>query len=72
MTPRTLLALALIGLGVLGLVVGQLTYTKEDHKANVGPFSFSYKEKETVRVPTWLGAGAIVAGTVLLIAKKKG
>ena len=62
-----ILGLVLIVAGVLGLVYGQFSYTKETHEAKVAGIEFALKEKESVQVPTWLGAGAIGAGTLLLL-----
>lgn len=61
-------AIALIVAGVLGLVYGGFTYTKETHEARVGPLSMSVSERETINVPIWAGVGAIVIGGVLLLA----
>jgi len=58
--------IVLIVAGILGLVYGSFSYTKETHQANVGPIQFSVKDKETVNVPVWAGVGAIVIGGVLL------
>jgi len=63
-----LLAIALITAGVLALVYGSFSYTKETHEAKLGPLEMSVKEKETVVVPIWAGVGAIVAGGVLLLS----
>jgi TRAP-type C4-dicarboxylate transport system permease small subunit len=60
-------AIALIVAGVLGLVYGGFTYTKETHEAQVGPLSLSVSENETINVPIWAGVGAIVIGGVLLV-----
>jgi hypothetical protein len=62
-----LLALALIVAGVLGLVYGSFSYTKETHEAKLGPLEMEVQEKETVAVPVWVGVGAIAVGTVLLL-----
>ncbi|PTD96494.1 hypothetical protein [Pseudothauera lacus] len=59
-------AIALIVAGVLGLLYGGFTYTKETHQAQVGPLSLSVAEKETVNVPIWAGVGAIVIGGIML------
>jgi hypothetical protein len=67
-----LLALALIVAGVLGLVYGSFSYTKETHEAKLGPLEMSVKEKETVSVPVWAGVGAIAVGTLLLLTNRKG
>ncbi len=53
--------------GILGLVYGSFSYTKESHDAKIGPIEFSVKDKETVNVPVWAGIGAIVIGAGLLL-----
>ena len=60
-------AIVLIAGGILGLVYGSFTYTKDTHQAKVGPIELSVKEKETVNVPVWAGVGAIVIGGLLLV-----
>jgi hypothetical protein len=71
MTPLKILGVLLIVAGVAGLVYGGFSYTKEEHKAKLGPLQFSIKEKETVAVPVWLSIGAIAAGTILLVINRK-
>jgi hypothetical protein len=60
-------AIALIVAGVLGLVYGSLSYTKETHEARLGPVQLSVKDQETVNVPVWAGVGAIAVGGLLLL-----
>ena len=55
-------ALVLIVGGILALVYGSFTYTKETHQANLGPVELSIKDKQTVNIPVWAGVGAIVIG----------
>jgi hypothetical protein len=63
----------LIVAGILGLVYGGFSYTKETHETKLGPIELSVKDKETVNVPVWAGVGAIVVGgALLLFAGKKG
>ena len=64
-------AIVLIVAGVLGLVYGSFTYTKETHEAKLGPIELSVKDKETVNVPVWAGVGAIAIGGVLLLFGSK-
>ena len=71
MSGAKIAAIVLIVAGILGLAYGSFTYTKESHNAKLGPFELSIKDKETVNVPVWAGVGAIVAGVVLLVARKK-
>jgi len=68
MSATKLLAIALITAGVLALVYGSFSYTKETHEAKLGPIEMSVKDKETVAVPVWVGVGAIVAGGALLLS----
>jgi hypothetical protein len=71
MSKIKIMAVILIIAGTLGLIYGQFTYTKETHKAKLGPLEIQVKEKETVNVPTWAGIGAITAGVILLLTNKK-
>jgi multidrug transporter EmrE-like cation transporter len=64
-------AIVLIVAGVLGLVYGSFSYTKETHEAKLGPIELSVKDKETVNVPVWAGVGAIVIGGVILLFGSK-
>ena len=63
--------IALVVAGVLGLVYGSFSYTKETHQAKVGPIELSVKETETVNVPMWAGVGAIVIGGALVLFGSK-
>ena len=66
-------AIVLIVAGVLGLVYGGFTYTKDTHTADLGPIELSVKERDTVNIPIWAGVGAIViGGALLLVGSKKG
>lgn len=60
-------AIVLIVAGVLALMYGGFTYTKETHDVKIGPIEMSIKDKETVNVPVWAGVGAIVVGGLLLV-----
>jgi len=61
-----MVAIVLIALGVLALMYGGFTYTKETHEMKIGPIELSVKDKETVNVPIWAGVGAVVIGGLLL------
>ena len=66
-------AIVLIAAGILALVYGSFSYTKDSHEVKLGPIELSVKEKETVNVPVWVGIGAIViGGALLLFGSKKG
>ena len=73
MNPIKLVAVALIVAGLLGLVYGGFSYTKDTTVVKLGPIELSAKEKQTVNVPLWAGVGAIVVGGLLLVmGGKKG
>jgi len=71
MSAIKILAMVLIVAGILGLVYGGFTYTKESHDLKLGKLELSVKDKETVNIPVWLGAGAIIAGVLLLVVRAK-
>jgi TRAP-type C4-dicarboxylate transport system permease small subunit len=60
-------AIVLIAAGILGLLYGGFSYTKETHEAKIGPVELSVKDRRTVNVPVWAGVGAIVIGGALLL-----
>jgi len=66
-----MVGIALIVGGILGLVYGGFSYTRETHAAKIGPLELSVQDKETVNVPVWAGVGAIVAGGLLQLAPRK-
>jgi len=70
MNAIKMLAIALIAVGGLALAYGGFTYTKDTHQAKLGPIELSVKETQTVSIPIWAGVGALVAGAVLLFARK--
>lgn len=64
-------AIMLIVAGVLGLVYGGFSYTKDTHDAKVGPLELSIKDRERVNIPVWAGVVAIVVGGGLLLVSGK-
>jgi uncharacterized membrane protein YidH (DUF202 family) len=71
MNAVKMLAVVLIVAGILGLVYGSFSFTKETHEAKIGPLELSVKEKETINIPVWAGVGAIVVGAILLLVPLK-
>ena len=73
MSPLKVVGIVLILAGAAALAYGGFSFTKETHKAEIGPLKLSVQEKERVNVPQWAGLGAIAAGVVLLVVggKKK-
>jgi TRAP-type C4-dicarboxylate transport system permease small subunit len=71
MSAVKIVGIVLIAAGILGLVYGGFSYTKETHEAKIGSLELSVKDKETVNVPVWAGVGAIVVGGLLLLVRTK-
>jgi uncharacterized membrane protein YidH (DUF202 family) len=67
MNTLKIVGLILIAAGIMALVYGSFSYTKETHQAKLGPLELQVKEKETVNIPVWAGVGTIVVGAVLLL-----
>jgi len=71
MNSIKMVGIALIAAGVLGLVYGGFTYTKDTHDTKIGPIELSIKDKEKVNIPVWAGVAAIVAGGVVVLMPRK-
>jgi len=63
-----IIGILLIAAGVLGLIYGGFSYTKETHTAKLGPLQLKVEEKETVVVPVIASVGAIALGVFLIVA----
>lgn len=66
MKVYTIVAVVLIVAGILALVYGGFSYTKESEGAKLGPIELTINEKKTVNVPVWVGVGAIVVGAATM------
>ena len=71
MNQIKIVALVLIIAGVLGLMYGKFSYTKETHEAKLGAIRLSVADRQTVNVPDWASVGAIVLGGILLVFGNK-
>jgi hypothetical protein len=60
-------ALALIVVGLLGLVYGGFSYTERSQPVKLGPIALTVDETHVVNFPVWAGLGAILLGGVLLV-----
>ncbi|MEO5691568.1 MAG: hypothetical protein ABIQ72_00450 [Usitatibacter sp.] len=71
MSSLKIVGIVLIIAGVLGLAYGGFSFTKETHKAEIGPIKLSVAEKEQVNIPQWAGIASIIAGIVVLVVGGK-
>ncbi len=57
--------------GALGLAYSSFSYTKDTDALKVGPVEMTVEQTETVNIPVWAGAGAIVLGGLILLLGNK-
>jgi hypothetical protein len=71
MSALKIMAIVLIVAGIVVLLYGKFSYTKETDNIKLGPLEMSVAEKQTVNFPVWAGVMAIVSGGVLLLYASK-
>ena len=64
-------AIVLLAAGILALVYGGFTYTRQTHEAKVGPLEINITEDKHVNVPVWAGVALVIVGGGLLVWGKK-
>ncbi|HEY0432495.1 MAG TPA: hypothetical protein VGC95_01410 [Chitinophagaceae bacterium] len=62
------LGIVLIMIGVLMLIFGNVSFTKKEKVAEVGPVEINKKDKKTIAWPNYAGGIAIAAGVIVLVA----
>ncbi len=67
-----LFGLVLIALGVVGLVWGGITYTRERNTAEFGPVKVRVTERESIPLPPVAGAICLLGGIVLVTTGTRG
>ena len=71
MRVGTLVGLVLIVLGLVFLVLDQVSISREREVARVGPIEVTAKERETFTVPTVVSGLVIAAGLALVVAVRR-
>jgi hypothetical protein len=66
-----IMGIVLLAAGILALVYGGFSYTRQTHDVTLGPLEVSVSENRQVPVPVWVGVGLAVVGGGLLVARKK-
>ena len=67
MTAARIAGVVLIVVGLVGILWGGFSFTREKTVVDVGPFKATTQERETIPFPPVAGAIALVAGVVLLV-----
>jgi hypothetical protein len=66
------IALALIVIGVIGLLWGGLSWTQKETVVDAGPIEITRDNRETLPIPPIAGGIALAAGVVLLLTGGRG
>jgi uncharacterized membrane protein YidH (DUF202 family) len=68
---KTAVGILLIIVGVIGLAVGGINYTRREKVIDIGPIEATAERRERIPLPPIAGGLALAAGVVLLIAGNK-
>ncbi|MDQ3070171.1 MAG: DUF3185 domain-containing protein [Acidobacteriota bacterium] len=68
---KTMIGAVLIVIGLIGLIWGGLSYTREEKVLDLGPIEATAERTRTIPVTPVVGAVALAAGVVLLVAGRK-
>jgi hypothetical protein len=71
MKVGTLVGLLLVVLGLVGVVYGGITYTRNRQVARVGPIEVTTQEQRQIPISPILGGVAIVAGVALIVGVRR-
>jgi uncharacterized membrane protein YidH (DUF202 family) len=65
------LGIVLIVAGILMIVFGKISFTKQERVVDIGPVQINKNEKKTVAWPNYAGGIAVLAGVVVLLADRR-
>lgn len=68
MKTTQIVGLLLIVAGVLGLLYGGFSYTKDTTAVKLGPIELKVQEKESIAIPVVVSGAAIALGAFLMFA----
>ena len=71
MKPATIIGILLILLGVVGFLVGGITFTQHKQDVNVGPLQIGHDQKSTLPISPILSTIALIAGVGLVAVGAK-
>lgn len=67
MSPKIIIAIILIAVGVVVFTYQGITYTTREKIVDLGPIQMTAEKTKTLPLPPILGAIALVGGIVLLV-----
>ena len=67
MKVATVVGIVLILVGIIGFVVGGVSFTHEKKDVDIGPVQVSHQQKSTIPIPPILSTIALLGGIGLLV-----
>jgi uncharacterized membrane protein YidH (DUF202 family) len=67
MAARRVVGFVLIALGIVALLYGGISWTREKTVIDAGPVEIRADQRETIPLPPVLGGIAVIAGALLLV-----
>ena len=68
---KTTIGAVLIGIGLIGLIWGGISYTREEKVLDLGPIEATAERRETIPVGPVVGGIALIGGIVLLVSARR-
>ena len=66
-----LVGVALVVIGIAGLIVQNVTFTETKQVLDIGPLQLRAEEQHNVPIPTIAGLVAVVAGLGMILASRR-
>ena len=67
MKVATIVGIVLIIIGIIGFVVGGVSFTHEKKDVDLGPVEVSHQQKSTIPIPPILSTIALIGGIGLVV-----
>lgn len=68
---KNMIGVILIVVGLIGLIWGGISYTREEKVLDLGPIEATAERRETIPVTPLAGGLALAGGIILLVAGRK-
>ena len=71
MSPKTVIAIILIALGIIAFAYQGISYTTTNKAVDLGPIQVTTEKTRTIPLPPIVGTLALAGGIVLLVVGNK-
>ena len=71
MKTRQVIAILLIVLGIISLLWGGISWTREETVLDLGPIEATTRERETIPMPPIIGGLMLAGGVALLLTRSR-